>query len=156
MVLIFSYGYNMCPRLDPSDIIVITPAFVPNYQLRFQKFLKIDNNPSRYGYANAEVSEFDCLFGVLQDITPRGVAKLDFQENCINSPEQNNTYDRKTVEVIGDNGITYRAIMYVMNPRRALQYAKPSKRYKDHMLQSALLYKKIGYALEHILSIMQA
>lgn len=123
----FAYGSNMNHK--QMEDRCSAARFITKAKLNGYKFVYDGRSYSRKG-AVANIVEFEdgiaevAIFEVDDDC----IKKLDSYEGYPTS------YQRKIVEVQGENNQLYQAIVYLRNP---LQIGQPSDEYKNALLQGA-------------------
>ncbi len=133
----FAYGSNLnkgqmkkrCPASRP-----IGKAYLPDY-----KFVYDGNSKKWKGpVANIVPCENETVWGAVYEVTEECIKKLD---SCEGYP---NSYDRKQVNVVDENGKEYQCLVYL---REALQEGTPTKEYKQIVIQGA---KDFGLPADYI------
>ncbi len=123
----FAYGSNM--NFNQMNKRCPDARFITKAKLNGYKFVYDGYSKKRKG-AVANIVEFKdkIVEGAVFEVKDDCIKKLDSHEGYPNS------YQRKTVEVQGSDGNSYKAIVYLRNP---LQVGQPSCEYKSIVLQGA-------------------
>lgn len=133
----FAYGSNMSTRRLQGRVRSakpIGPARLPNRRLVCNKKSKDDS-----GKANLVDSTGDTVCGVLYDIAPAALAKLD---------EAENGYTRTVLEVITDQDSSLKAYVYVSS--ELTEDGCPYDWYKKLMIEGAREHGLPAYYVKYL------
>ncbi|HJM54928.1 MAG TPA: gamma-glutamylcyclotransferase [Poseidonia sp.] len=142
--LYFSYGSNMdqddwaawCrgKGLDPSGLVELGPAWLPDYTLKFHYY----SSRRKGGAADVVPSVRGSIVpGIMFEVNEDTLATLDLKEGAPNS------YQRTHVTIIDDNGSLRQAITYtVLKSRYSGGYERPHRDY-IHLIRHNLLRHKL-------------
>lgn len=132
----FAYGMNTnTDSMDTrtGDHIMIDTGVLRGYELQFKVHCDVVKNPN------------SVVGGVLWEITPRGLAKLDAREGY---PHY---YDRDVMWIQAKDGQTLKAWVYYMNSinedGNGDRLKSPNKRYWDHVCEG---YRQHGLSTQQL------
>jgi gamma-glutamylcyclotransferase (GGCT)/AIG2-like uncharacterized protein YtfP len=132
----FAYGMNTNTNsMDTrtGDHIEIATGILRGYELQFKVHCDVVKNPN------------NTVLGVLWEVTPRGLAKLDAREGY---PHY---YDRTVMWIQASDGQTLKAWVYYMNSANSdnndYRLKAPNKRYWDHVCEG---YREHGLSTQQL------
>ena len=150
VTLYFAYGSNLdfedwskwCAKkqADPSGMVEIEPAFLPDYELKFHYY-----SGSRGGGAADVVpsSVGNLVPGVLFELNSKTLKLMDVKEGV-----KYNCYERKWVEVIKFDGSIVKALTYVVCQEKIQNnYVEPTSKYVN-LIRNGLI--KRGLPIEYL------
>lgn len=144
---VFMYGSNLNSELLKSRVYGwdghFKRAFIPNYQLRFNKLSK------NWGVAaNIVPHPTRKVWGILVVLDDRALIFMDKNE-CYLYPDgdKRNHYERKQVDIFLENGDRVNAYVYVAHHRRIVERLLPSSNYCTYVTEGA---KNCGLPLDYI------
>ena len=150
VTLYFAYGSNLdfedwskwCAKkqADPSGMVEIEPAFLPDYELKFHYY-----SGSRGGGAADVVpsSVGNLVPGVLFELNSKTLELMDDKEGV-----KYNCYERKWVEVIKFDGSIVKALTYVVCQEKIQNnYVEPTSKYVN-LIRNGLI--KRGLPIEYL------
>ncbi|HEV2317520.1 MAG TPA: gamma-glutamylcyclotransferase family protein [Thermoplasmata archaeon] len=124
----FAYGSNMdLKRLRKRGVNPrkMRAAVLPGHRLCFNK--RFDSNAGE-GKANIVEQTDESVEGILSEVTPEEIARLDRYEGV---PAH---YLRARVVVTPEDGTEVEAVTYVANPSMVMEGLKPTKEYLSYLL----------------------
>ena len=150
VTLYFAYGSNLdfedwskwCAKkqADPSGMVEIEPAFLPDYELKFHYY----SGSRRGGAADVVPSSVGNLVpGVLFELNSKTLKLMDDKEGV-----NYNCYERKWVEVIKFDGSIVKALTYVVCQEKIQNnYVEPTSKYVN-LIRNGLI--KRGLPIEYL------
>tara|TARA_B100000965_G_scaffold67010_1_gene52534 strand:- start:476 stop:1345 length:870 start_codon:yes stop_codon:yes gene_type:complete len=150
VTLYFAYGSNLdfedwskwCAKkqADPSGMVEIEPAFLPDYELKFHYY----SGNREGGAADVVPSSVGNLVpGVLFELNSKTLELMDDKEGV-----KYNCYERKWVEVIKFDGSIVKALTYVVCQEKIQNnYVEPTSKYVN-LIRNGLI--KRGLPIEYL------
>ena len=150
VTLYFAYGSNLdfedwskwCAKkqADPSGMVEIEPAFLPDYELKFHYY----SGNREGGAADVVPSSVGNLVpGVLFELNSKTLKLMDVKEGV-----NYNCYERKWVEVIKFDGSIVKALTYVVCQEKIQNnYVEPTSKYVN-LIRNGLI--KRGLPIEYL------
>ena len=150
VTLYFAYGSNLdfedwskwCAKkqADPSGMVEIEPAFLPDYELKFHYY----SGNREGGAADVVPSSVGNLVpGVLFELNSKTLKLMDVKEGV-----KYNCYERKWVEVIKFDGSIVKALTYVVCQEKIQNnYVEPTSKYVN-LIRNGLI--KRGLPIEYL------
>ncbi len=146
-VLHFAYGSNMdSKRLNRRIGLVSSAERASLHGFRFE-FNKMSYRGDQV-YANIMIDSEAIVWGVLMEITPEQLAKLDEYEGV-----EEGHYRREKVVVLTDLNEEIEAITYIAQDKWLKEDMRPEKSYLDYVLNGAVEFQVPQQYVERILEI---